>query len=65
MLAMPENKTNDRYTILKPMGIKQEALLSQIEAIWKYINQQQMILIDANLTIKHQVQNVGNKATND
>jgi hypothetical protein len=59
------NKTNDRYTSLKPMGIKQEALLSQIAAVWKYIYQQQMITIAANLTIKNQVQDVGNKASND
>jgi hypothetical protein len=36
-----QNKTNDRYTSLKPKGIKQESLLSQIAAVWKYIYQQQ------------------------
>ena len=59
------NKTNDKYTSLKSMGIKQVSLLSQIAGVWKYIYQKQMITIAANLTIKNQVQDVGNKASND
>jgi hypothetical protein len=47
------------------MGIKKEALLSQIAAVWKYIYLQQMITIATNLTIKNKVQQVGNKASND
>jgi hypothetical protein len=60
-----QNKTNDRYTSLKPKGIKKEALLSQIAAVWKYIYQQKMITIAANLTIQNLVQDIRNKASND
>jgi hypothetical protein len=60
-----QNKTNDRYTSLKPRGIKQETLLSQIAAVWKYIYQQQMITIAANLTIQNLVQDIRNKASNN
>jgi hypothetical protein len=51
-VSLAQNKTNDRYTSVKPKGNKQEALPSQIAAVWKYIYQQQMIMIAANLTIK-------------
>jgi hypothetical protein len=37
-VSLARNKTNDRYTSLKPMGVKQEAFLSQIAVVWKYIN---------------------------
>jgi hypothetical protein len=50
-----QNKTNDIYTSLKPRGIKQETLLSQIAAVCKYIYQQQIITIVANLTIQNLV----------
>jgi hypothetical protein len=65
MLALPENKTNDDITSLKPKGIKQERLLSQIAAVYHiYINNKYK-LIAANLTIQNLVQYIGNKASND
>jgi hypothetical protein len=56
---------NDGYKSLKPKGIKQETLLSQIAAVWKHINQQCKTLIAANLTIQNLVQDIRNKASND
>jgi hypothetical protein len=65
IVSHARNKTNDKYTRLKPMGNKKEALLSQISSVSKYMYQKQMITISANLTIKNQVQDAGNKASND
>ena len=46
-----QNKTNDGNKSLKPMRIKQETLLSQIAAVWKYIDQQIKMLLVAKLII--------------
>jgi hypothetical protein len=64
-VSLAHNKKNDRYTSLKSKGIKQEAFLSQIVVVWKYIYQQQMMTIAANLTIPNVAQDIINKASND
>jgi hypothetical protein len=40
MLALPRTRQMIDIQSLKPKGIKQETLLSQIAAVWKYIDQQ-------------------------
>jgi hypothetical protein len=50
---------------LNQWGSSKKPCCPKLQHIWKYIYQQQMITIAANLTIKNQVQDVGNKASND
>jgi hypothetical protein len=47
------NKTNDHKPSLLSKGIKQESLLSQNAAVWKYIDQQIKMLLAAKLTIQN------------
>jgi hypothetical protein len=52
MLSLPRTILYIANEALKPKGIQQETFLSQIEVVWKYIYQKQMIMRSTNLTIK-------------